>query len=580
VTDAPAQHEIETEAIHRMHAALVGALPLMPVLPCVVAAALWPRQGGWALGLWLVAALLPVVLRGLQVRRFAATVRGHAGAVRWANESTAAFALGGLAWGLAGWLLLPTYSHTLEMALIALIVGMAVGLVPVAAYWPRAAYAFALPAVGLTALGLALAQRGGEMVAGLAVFLGVLRGMVAQAHGTAMETIRLRFEKDALMADLQRQKELAEQASQDKSRFLAAASHDLRQPLHALGLFVQALRERTGGTPQQELAERIGASVDALEGLLNALLDVSRLDAGVLRPCVQPVPLRALAERLGAEFAPLAQAQGLAWRCEGPDVAAATDPALLETLLRNLLANAVRYTPRGEVALAWQVDGAHAVLSVRDTGIGIAPEFHGEVFREFVQLHNPGRDRAKGLGLGLAVVDRLARLLEHRLALRSAPGQGSTFELRLPLTALPEPEPEPETETCSAPSDGPATREHGLRVLVIDDEADVRAAMAEVLGGWGCKVLAAASAQEALALLEAAPQAIVADYRLQDGRTGAEAIAAVREAWGAGVAALIVTGDTAAERLREIAASGHPVLHKPVPPARLRAFLRNAAHEG
>ena len=574
MTEAPAQHAVETEAIRRMHAALVGALPLMPVLPCVVAAALWPRQGGWALGLWLAAALLAVVLRGLQVRRFAATVRDHADAVRWANEVTAAFVLGGLAWGLAGWLLLPTYSHTLEMALIALIVGMAVGLVPVAAYWPRAAYAFALPAVGLTALGLVLAQRGGEMVAGLAVFLGVLRGMVAQAHGTAMETIRLRFEKDALMADLQRQKELAEQASQDKSRFLAAASHDLRQPLHALGLFAQALRERTGGTPQQELAQRIGASVDALEGLLNALLDVSRLDAGVLQPRVQPVPLRALAERLGAEFAPLAQAQGLAWRCEGPHIAVATDPALLETLLRNLLANAVRYTPRGEVALAWQADGAHAVLSVRDIGIGIAPEHQREVFREFVQLHNPGRDRAKGLGLGLAVVDRLARLLDHGLALRSAPGQGSTFELRLPLTALPEP------ETCSAPSDGPATREHGLRVLVIDDEADVRAAMAEVLGGWGCNVLAAASAQEALALLEAAPQAIVADYRLQDGRTGAEAIAAVREAWGAGVAALIVTGDTAAERLREIAASGHPVLHKPVPPARLRAFLRSAAREG
>lgn len=563
--------QIEMEAIRRMQSVLAGALPLMPVLPCVVAATLWPRQDGWTLGLWLAAALLALALRGLLVRRYGATVRDQAGAVRWANEATLAFALGGLSWGVAGWALLPTDSRTLEMALIALIVGMAAGWVPVAAYWPRAAHAFALPAVGITALGLVL--REAEMVAGLVVFLGVLYGIVAQAHRTAMETIRLRFEKDALMHALQRQKDVAEQASLDKTRFLAAASHDLRQPLHALGLFAQALRERARATPFTPLAERIGDSVGALEGLLNALLDVSRLDAGMFQPRRGPVSLRALADRLGAEFAPLAHAQGLAWRCEGPDVVADTDPALLETLLRNLLANAVRYTPQGEVALLWHANGATAVLAVRDTGIGIALEHQREVFREFVQLHNPERDRAKGLGLGLAVVDRLARLLEHPLALQSAHGHGSTFELRLPLAVdMPH-------AAAEIPDDG-AAQERGLRVLVIDDEADVRTAMAEVLGGWGCCVLLAATAQEAHALLAEPPQAIVADYRLRGGQTGADAIAAVRAAWGVAIPALIVTGDTAADCLREIAAGGHPVLHKPVPPARLRAFLRRAVSAG
>ena len=567
--------QIEIEAIRRLQSALAGALPLMALLPLVAASALWQRYGGWPFGLWLLAALLAPALRSLLVRRHGAAAQGHAGAVRWANEVAVSFLLDGLAWGLAGWLFLVPDSPTLQMALITMIIGMAVGWVPMTTFWPRAEYAFALPAVGLTALGLIL--RGGEMVVGLLVFLGILHVIVAQAHRATMDTIRLRFEKDALMADLQRQKALADQASQDKSRFLAAASHDLRQPLHALGLFAQALRERAAPTPLAPLAERIGASVGALEGLLNALLDVSRLDAGVLQPRVQPVPLRALAERLGAEFAPLAQAQGLAWRCEGPHVAVATDPALLENLLRNLLANAVRYTPQGEVALLWHAgDDGMAELAVQDTGIGIAPEHQREVFREFVQLHNPERDRAKGLGLGLAVVDRLARLLGHGLSLQSAPGQGSRFALRLPLAELPAP------EAVSAPGGEAPAQERGLRVLVIDDEADVRAAMAEVLGGWGCEVLAAASAQEALAALAALaapPQAIVADYRLQGGLTGADAIAAVRAAWGVGIPALIVTGDTAAQRLREIAASGHPALHKPVPPARLRAFLRHAARE-
>ena len=570
------------DAIRRMKSMLVGALPLMPVLPCIAAAALWPTHGGWPLGLWLTAALLAPALRGLLVRRYRVSVANHAQAVRWANEVTVSSLVDGLAWGVAGFFFLATDSPALQMLLLTMVVGISAGSVFVTSFWPRTEYAFALPSVGLSALGLAL--RGGEggwgMAVGLMVFLGILHGIMVQAHAATIETIRLRFEKDTLMADLQRQKEVAVQANADKSRFLAAASHDLRQPLHALGLFAQALCERAVATPLQPLAERIDASVGALDGLLNALLDVSRLDAGVLHPQCGPVPLHALAHRLAAEFAPLAQVHGLAWRCDGPDVRVVSDPALLETVLRNLLSNAVRYTPQGEVALLWRLDkqegGAHVVaLSVCDTGMGIAPEHHRDVFREFVQLHNHERDRAKGMGLGLSVVDRLARLLGHKLELRSAVGQGSTFTLSLPQAPL---------LLQTVRPDGPAAAEEEIAtgaptrpVLVIDDEAEVRAAMALLLGGWGYGVLAVASAQDALDRLNGPPQAIVADYRLRAGQTGAEAIAAVRAAWGPAIAALIVTGDTAPDRLREAAASGHPMLHKPASPARLRAFLRRAA---
>ena len=572
---AQAQAAIEQEAIRRMQAVLVGAVPLMPTLPLVAAGALWNRCGGWQLGAWLLAALLAPGLRYLLVRRYAASVTDHASAVRWANEVTVSALLDGVAWGVAGMLFLVHDSPALQMLLITMVVGTSTGSIFVTSFWPRSEFAFAVPSVGLTAVALALqgSEGGVGMGVGLVFFLGILYRIMGQAHGMTMETIRLQFEKIALAESLQQQKELAEQASLAKTHFLAAASHDLRQPLHALGLFVTALQQRAGGSGLEALAGRIAGSVGALEGLLNALLDVSRLDAGVLQPQRGPVALHGLLDRLAAEFAPLAQAKGLAWRCEGPPTVVESDPVLLETMLRNLLSNAVRYTHAGEVALLWYTQEGTTVLQVRDTGVGIAPEHHRTVFREFVQLHNPERDRSKGLGLGLAVVERLGKLLGHALTLRSAPGRGTTFTLALPAHAA--------MPSAAGPSPSEALPEAsadvaGAHILVIDDEAGVRDAMALLLGDWGYQVTLASSASEALARLTHPPHAIVADYRLRDERTGAEAIAQVRGAWGNAIAALIVTGDTAPDRLREASASGYPVLHKPVPAARLRAFLRQA----
>lgn len=532
-TAAAPSPQVQREAFDRMHAMLRGAQALMPALPLILTAALWPRLGGWRLGAWLGVALLLWALRQLVVRRYprgAELPRLR----RWASEVAVVDLLGGLNWGLAGLSFLVPDSAPLQMLLITMIVGISVGSIFATAYWPRSLFAYSLPAVGLT----------------------------------AVQAIALQFENLALVEELRAQKELAEQASLAKSRFLAAASHDLRQPLHALGLFVSALRERAAAPELQPLVSRIERSVGALEGLLNALLDVSRLDAGVVEPQVRAFPARELFGRLSAEFAPLAQAKGLAWRCQGPALALRTDPALLETILRNLMSNAIRYTRQGEVAVEWRAEGQDVVVTVWDTGIGIPAQHQDDVFREFFQLHNPERDREKGMGLGLAIVDRLTRLLGHPLALRSTPGEGTTFELRVPAASEPAATAAP---TVERNDDG------ALRVLVIDDEAAVREAMTLLLEEWGYHVLAVESADTALAVLNQAPQAIVSDYRLRGEATGAEAIRRVQDAWGAAIPALLVTGDTAPERLQAAKDSGYPLLHKPVAPARLRSFLRRAA---
>jgi signal transduction histidine kinase len=409
------------------------------------------------------------------------------------------------------------------------------------------------------------------MAGGLLVYMAIIYQILRQAHAAARETIALRFENVELIERLRHEKRLAEEANQAKSRFLAAASHDLRQPLHALGLFVAALNDRIRRPTVRGLMDNINRCVAALETLFNALLDLSRLDAGIVSPEMRHVPLAPLLERLAAEYAPQARAKGLAWQAPVRALVVRTDALLLERILRNLLSNAIRYTPRGGVRLDCTREGADVCITVSDTGIGIAPEHQQAVFREFVQLHNPERDRSKGLGLGLAIVERLVRLLGARLELRSTPGVGTIFRLWLPAG-------DPSATDVTEDTDGllAVAKEPTRRVLVIDDELEVRQAMMALLVGWGYTVIPTASADEALDALDQAPDVIVADYRLREGHTGIEAIHHIRQRFGTSIPALLVTGDTSTDHLREVQEGGLAFLHKPVPPARLRAFLRTA----
>ena len=403
-------------------------------------------------------------------------------------------------------------------------------------------------------------------------YVGGLSFFARTIHRTIIESLNLRFENIDLVRELSEQRDEAERANVAKSKFLAAASHDLRQPLHALTLFTSALDDRIKYPEVRRIVDNIGASVRALEKLFNALLDISRLDAGVLQPEPRHFRLRDVMERLENEHAPDAQAKNLAFRCDSSDFVVRSDPALLERILRNFVSNAIRYTAKGEVRIACVGDRNHVRIEVRDTGIGIPKSHHRDIFNEFYQLGNPERDRTKGLGLGLAIVDRVARLLDHPIEIESTPGVGTCFSVTVPLGDGALIIPDIPAESTSASHDLT-----GICVVVVDDEISVREGMRILLEQWGCDVIVAGSEDEAVVAVREArrvPDVAIADYRLRDERTGVQAIERLRREVGSTVPALIVTGDTAPDRLREAQASGDPLVHKPVPPAVLRTFLR------
>jgi CheY-like chemotaxis protein/two-component sensor histidine kinase len=340
--------------------------------------------------------------------------------------------------------------------------------------------------------------------------------------------------------------------------------------MHALGLFVARLEQLPHAPETQRLIGSVESSVRALQDLLDALLDISRLDAGAETPRIEPVEVAALFAQLEREFASAADEKGLALRIRPSPLWLASDPRLLYRMLLNLVSNAIRYTTSGGVLIACRRRGGRALLEVRDTGAGIPAERQRDVFTEFVQLDNPERDRAKGLGLGLTIVERTAALLGHPLTLDSAPGRGSCFRIELPLA---------EPRARDAAPAGPQLDLRGLSVLVVDDDALARAAMLELLESWGCLVHAAADGEEALRVASgiAAPHVIACDFRLPREETAIDLVARLRAAFGAPVPAFVISGDVDPEVLRAAEAAGFALLHKPVRPARLRALIRRLA---
>jgi CheY-like chemotaxis protein len=388
---------------------------------------------------------------------------------------------------------------------------------------------------------------------------------------TLVDALELRFRNAALVGDLRAQKAIAEQASLAKSRFLASASHDLRQPVHALGMFVGALRGLKLPARGRTLVAHIDASVAAMDSLFTSLLDISRLDAGVVEARLQPVAVLPLMARVCRDLSAEAAAKGLELVLAPTTLVVVSDPVHLERILRNLIGNAVRYTAHGRVLAGARREGRDRVrLEVWDTGPGIDEAHRDAVFEEFYQLGNPDRDRSKGLGLGLPIVRRLALILGHGLSLDSRPGRGAVFRLSMARAAP--------GEALAAAATAPAASLEAQPsvVLVIDDESAIRVGMTELLSGWGHHALAAADAEEALALTARAgvrPDLIVSDYRLR-GEDGIAAIHRLRGVFG-DTPAILLTGDTAPERLREAEASGYPLLHKPVAHGRLRAAVTN-----
>ena len=486
-------------------------------------------------------------------------------------------AIDAVAWGALAWITLDDSSLAGSILVVAVLAGVAgssmSSLAPVLpVFIVFALFEFAMVGSKLWLLGNPAYHALG--VAG-ALYIATLMGQARISARAARAAIDLRFENLGLIeqlhastAEAQAARREAEQASLAKSRFLAAASHDLRQPIHAQGLFLEVLARTRLTTTQYDALANARATWQASAEMLDTLLDFSRIDAGVVEPQIEPFHLQPLLNKIENELAPQADAQGIVYRSIDTEVMVLSDPALVALVLRNLVSNAIRYTKRGGVLVACRKRGGQAVLEVWDTGIGIDPSQQEAVFREFHQLGNAERDRRKGLGLGLAIAQGLARTLKQELKLSSRPGRGSVFRLSLPIAPL--------GSLARRPAAAPvAAQAFDVRVLVIDDDESVRTGMRQLLTAWGCECDVADSVEEALALARRHPPGVViSDYRLRGQQTGAKAIAALRAEHGSALPALLITGDTAPQRLREARASGVPLLHKPVLPAQLHHGLQ------
>ncbi|MFK7857418.1 MAG: hybrid sensor histidine kinase/response regulator [Granulosicoccus sp.] len=403
----------------------------------------------------------------------------------------------------------------------------------------------------------------------LIMFLATNFMLAVKSNRQNRDLISSQLENQKLVESLAEEKQIAERAMVAKSRFLAAASHDLRQPLHAMGLFLSALRTREKEPEKVRIIEDMSKSADALNSLFNSLLDVSRLDAEIIEFNPEHVLASRVFDALRAQFEQQVAEKNISLSIRADDHVLYSDVVLLERVLRNLLSNAVQYTGSGSISLVCTAlaDGSKLV-TLADTGIGIPAEFAEDVFSEYYQLNNPARDRSKGLGLGLAIVKRLCELMDLPLEMESTEGKGTVFRVVVPggdpLQIIQQ----------AKPSSGIVA--DGRRVLVIDDELQVLQSMRHMLEGWGCEVLLAESARDALrvlALSDMIPDIIISDYRLADNLNGVDAVEAIRESCELSIPAIVVTGDTSPERLKQVKETGLQLLHKPVRPDELHDVM-------
>ncbi len=390
----------------------------------------------------------------------------------------------------------------------------------------------------------------------------------------AFNHARNRFE-----AQLRLRRSHAEAANRAKSRFLAAASHDLRQPAHALGLFVARLNQLPHAPPTRDLIQGVDASVRALQEMLDAFFDYSRLDSQLTRAQVQDFALNQVLDKLRTSFSDTAQHKGVRLRIRPSKRWVHSDPVLLHRILLNLVSNAVQHTRQGTVLVACRPsqDGQTLRIEVRDNGIGIAREHHQKIFEEFFQIENPERDRDKGLGLGLSIVERSCNLLNHPITLRSRLGQGACFSLRVAAATAPAPAPTPTPAQTRQTSELAAPFQN-THVMLIEDDALGSVALRGLLESWGCTVTLADSAQAACSQWNAAHPVdfVVSDFRLRGAQNGVDAVQLLRSTAQRRLPACIISGDTAVDVKLLIQAADLVLLQKPVRPAKLRSVMRHA----
>ncbi|NQY86428.1 MAG: hybrid sensor histidine kinase/response regulator [Colwellia sp.] len=397
------------------------------------------------------------------------------------------------------------------------------------------------------------------------VLILVWTGLITFAHRvnkSLINSIILKFEHIQARAN-------AERINAEKSQFMAAASHDIRQPLQAINLLVSTLKSGNKNPHDDVLFERLENSVDSMSELLNSMLDVSKLDAHVVVPKPQHICLTTLLEKLQGELEPFAKAKNINLVIKSDNSIVFSDVILLEQVLNNLLSNAIRYTHFGNITLSAQSYSGQINIGVKDTGVGIASADQDAIFLEFHQLHNPERDQNKGLGLGLSIVKRLCTLQNWPLSLNSELGVGSCFSFKVPKG---------DRQLIQVVDKVDMNKNLGsIDIIVIDDHEGIRFSLSNILSKWGCKVRSFESADNACEALKQLPtwkpNLIISDYRLRNNVTGIEAIDKVKLTLNYAIEAIVISGDTAPEEIIKIEKSGLIVLHKPIKPAKLRVVI-------
>jgi two-component system, sensor histidine kinase len=577
-------------AFDYMPATLAGNLAGIGVLMLLY----WQRAPALAMAGWVGALALLWIGRLVLHRRFR-----HAAPVdladwaRWRWGWNTGTLCSGVLWGLSVWLFFPHGDNTQQTALIIVVYTLCIAAVPVMSTQPRvyllfAAFCFVPMVVRITLVGDVYSLE----LAGILLLIFSLTLVLARSYRQALQrAIALKLQADELLDQLRIEKQAADEArhaaevaNRAKTQFFTAASHDLRQPLHAMGLFAEALRQKNHDEEVAHLVNSINGSVDALESLFSELLDITRIDTGGVAVNPQSFEVGDILRKLRLHFEPTAFEKGLMLRLRGGKHVVHADPLLVERILRNLVSNAIRYTLDGTVLVAARRRGDRVLLQVWDTGLGIPAEEQSRIFEEFYQIEagtlpngssTAQAQQRKGLGLGLAIVKRLADLMQAPLELRSVHGRGSVFCLSLPVGKLVRgPAALPTVQAAVK-----VTLSERL-IVVVEDEPAVRSGLEVLLKGWGATLASFESYAEATAWAAARgpadrlPDLLIVDYRLEKGRNGVDAILALRAQFGVPrLPAIVVTGSTMTGHDQEAQDKDFHLLIKPVVPNKLRAMI-------
>ena len=554
---------------------------------------------------WLAFALMCTVRLVITHRFQRASKRTLADWQRWRLRSNGGTLVAAALWGLTGWLFYAQgngleRSGLAQTGLIIIVYTFCVVAIPVQATQPGLYRTFAaLVMLPLVARIASVGDRYHYELAGELVLIISLTTVLANSYRQALQrAIDLKLQADALAAQLREQTGVAESARREaetanraKTQFFTAASHDLRQPLHAMGLFAEALRQRVQpgagatlganpGVDQPEVASLVNSineSVDALEGLFSELLDITRIDSGGIEVHAEHFEVGDILRKLRLHFEPSAFEKGLALRLRGGARFVHADPLLVERILRNLVSNAIRYTNDGSVLVSCRQRGDRVLLQVWDSGVGIGLAEQARIFDEFYQVPNTQRvspDQRKGLGLGLAIVRRLAGLMNAALTVHSQPRRGTVFTLELPRGKA------PRAPAAAVPGKVPVgITLSGRLIVIVEDEPAVRAGLEVLLQGWGAQVASFDSVAASRAWAQRSdpaqvrPDLLIVDYRLEDGCTGVDAISALRARFGAATPAILVTGSTMTGHEQDAQQHDFHLLIKPVVPNKLRAMI-------